>query len=172
MYLGIGYAPKNAVTGAACTSGRELSKPGVTQPESDRSNKLPIGRRERAAIALICRAQVASDAGKGFATSRHNSVSALLGEYDAKKMYINQAVVACRKTKILVSNDGDVIYFEWVFAGEIQQVSFHFFHRLPVGANTGSYSGGANYLAVWNGIKNGSRRTCAKFSKILQLNII
>ena len=107
----------------------------------------------------ILLAQTASDAGKGFISSKANNAEKALDEgYVLKDKYIAQAISAARNLRnVKVSCSYDigmtVVMFDIRGYG---QISFHSFKdwsylNLPYGE--------------WNGIKGGSIKTCQKLAR-------
>lgn len=111
-------------------------------------------------------AQTASDAGKGYISSRANNVkNALDKNYGLKDRYIAQAISLARglgnvKVSLGVDDllDMDIVYFDIQGYG---QVSFHSFKDW-------SYTG-LPYNGKWNDIKGGSVMTCKKLARKLNL---
>jgi len=111
-------------------------------------------------------AQVASDAGKGYISSKANNVKKALEEnYNLKDKYIAQAISVARglgNVKVSLGIDKrlgmDVVYFDIKGYG---QVSFHSYRDW-------SYTG-LPYNGKWNGIKGGSLMTCRKLARKLNL---
>ena len=112
---------------------------------------------------FILLAQTASDAGKGYISSKANNAEKALDEgYALKDKYIAQAIAASRnlrnvKVSISCDNYMDVVLFDIRGYG---QISFHSFKdwsylRLPYGE--------------WNGIKGGSIKTCQKLARKFNL---
>ena len=108
-------------------------------------------------------AQTASDAGKGYISSKANNASkALEKNYAAKDKYIAQAIDAARclgNVRVSLSDDMgmSVVLFDISGYG---QVSFHSYKdweykKLPYGG--------------WNGIRGGSLMTCQKLARKLNL---
>ena len=111
-------------------------------------------------------AQVASDAGKGYISSKANNVAkALEKNYDLKDRYIAQAIKLAKGLGNVTVSLGidddlgmDIVYFDIKGYG---QVSFHSFKDW-------SYTG-LNYNGKWNGIRGGSIKTCQKLARKLNL---
>ena len=120
--------------------------------------------REFAKYLLL--AQVASDAGKGYISSRANNIkNALDKNYGLKDRYIAQAIALAKglgNVKVSLGVDEylgmDVVYFDIKGYG---QVSFHSYKDW-------SYTG-LPYNGKWNGIRGGSLMTCRKLAKKLNL---
>jgi hypothetical protein len=113
----------------------------------------------------ILLAQTASDAGKGYeSTKAINGRKAIDGGYCLKPDYIRQAISEAKKypekVHVSISDDNgmDVVYFDIPGYG---QVSFHCpeggfeKYNLPDGE--------------WNGISGGSLKTCQKLAKKFNL---
>jgi hypothetical protein len=105
-------------------------------------------------------AQTASDAGKGYVSTKSNSAkNAVELDYDIKDMYIRQAIAKAKclpNVKVGVSGDIGMVVILFDIKG-YGQVSFHTF---------GNYSHLVGDVSVrWNGVRGGSIFTCIKIAK-------